>query len=205
MVTARRLDFDGNGVGNELRGMTGADGAMSLQVPVGWNDAPALVQVEGVFRDEVSGSCSPEPLRLQGILQIERGRLVGNVNLFTHLFAVQVAARMRETRKGYECARNWVLKGPFRLWLGIGMDPAWLNPVQPIEGLEAESGKLLLFSISFLEAGLGQAQLDEMADDLTRDFMGRFDNESNFIEPVGYRHFNRVLSGARLQLYSRGT
>lgn len=195
-VTAARLQADGTlHPADRAQGEVGSRGAIELPA-LGWS-GPTWVEIKGRFFDESRGSVSAEPIRLNAILPAVDGKLVGNVNLFTHLVAARTLWVMDDSGDDFETALAHVMDYDFSYWFDTEVEPSKLNFLYTDEDptLSDASAALLLFSTALLDVGFDQTKLEQLTAEFAVDF-GYDTEEEDIVEGPGYLAYTQAASRA---------
>ncbi|PAV24424.1 hypothetical protein CF392_16360 [Tamilnaduibacter salinus] len=86
--------------------------------------------------------------------------------------------------------------------LDLQSDPADLNLLEALEGLESDSANLLMFSAAFLKAGISDSGLNALTDDFADD--GEFNGDGiDELQSIESEANNALLSDARMRLQNQ--
>lgn len=187
-VTAARLQPSGLPSGapeEQTESQTGALGRFELRAP--WSGL-SLVTIEGSYFDESSGAIAASVARLSLIIELVADTPVsGNVNLLTHLQAVEAQRRValgEPLGTALEAARLSLIQ---RFGLSAEVELAALDLTEGEGDLASDNATLLLLSgaLAEAEANAGESLLDALASELAADAAGvAFDAVLNAAESV---------------------
>jgi hypothetical protein len=127
----------------------------SVQISLPW-EGPTLLEVDGLFFDELRGVPSTQPARLRSVFDA-RSEDTGpiNVNLFTHLVAGRVLSLLSQG-VGFRAAMNQAreeIRRLFDLTLADGIGPGSLDLGEGTGPYAGDNAQLLYFSGLVLSTG----------------------------------------------------
>lgn len=196
---AQPLRSDGSPGDGEVTGSIEAQGEYQLG-DIDWS-GPTEIHMEGTFYNEVSGSFSEGNRTLTAVTEVSEGETPSvNVNIFTYFTAERTKTLMADG-VGFADALDQA-RSEIKTMLDISANPSELDLLKTLEGLEEDSANLLTFSAASLQAGIGQAGLDELAADFADD--GEFNGEGvDELSSIDAEADSALLSDARANLQSQ--
>jgi hypothetical protein len=127
----------------------------SVQISLPW-EGPTLLEVDGLFFDELRGVPSTQPARLRSVFDARREDTgPTNVNLFTHLLAGRVLSLLSQG-VGFRAAMSQAreeIRRLFDLTLADGIGPGSLDLGEGTGPYAGDNAQLLFFSGLVLSTG----------------------------------------------------
>jgi phosphodiesterase/alkaline phosphatase D-like protein len=167
-VSLKRLDSRAQPTGEQVIGQT-VGNLGQFDVTASW-DGPTLIEIQGNYFDENTGTNSTQPLTLRTVVNLVANTTVAsNVNILTHLMSARLQSLIGQGST-YAVARNTAraeLQTRFGLQLAGATSPDQLDLTQGAGPLARDNALLLLVSSGLLTRSENQRQntLDLLAAD----------------------------------------